>query len=123
MKTIAKTISSKMVKSITVSIRSTLKQEGLQKAREQWAVLNNTCSTEDWWPPVARAVRQLLDDYADEEKQKQTEKSLDRNNIYINNTNSQTEQHQWNPNINRVNQLIGVAEKGADVSYTKEIAL
>ncbi len=64
-------IAESIIETITASLRSTLKQEGLAKAREQWLVLNATMSTEDWWPAVARAVRQLFDDYADEQAQQQ----------------------------------------------------
>lgn len=113
-------MAAQMLTTITTSIRSTLLQGGLQPARDQWGVLNYTFSTEEWWPTVARAVRELFDDYA---AQQQAESANNVNNIYINNSNSQTDLSQFSPTISRADQVIGVAEKGADISHTKQISL
>ena len=65
-----------MKKTTLESLASILKQEGLEKALQRRRELNDTYSENDWWPPVARAMRLLLDDYIreqEEEKRKQEE--------------------------------------------------
>ena len=122
------TIAETMLETITASLRSTLRQEGLTKAREQWLVLNDTMSTEDWWPQVARAVRQLFDDYAAEQERKQQEllKAGQANVTYVNNNNvtntnenSQTDQRWWGTKVEKADQLIGVAEQDSKIIYSK----
>lgn len=124
------TIAETMLETITASLRSTLRQEGLTKAREQWQVLNDTMSTEDWWPQVARAVRQLFDDYAAEQERKQQERLqasatnityVNNNNNSNNNTNenSQTDQRCWGMKVEKADQLIGVAEQDSNIIYSK----
>lgn len=124
------TIAETMLETITASLRSTLRQEGLAKAREQWQVLNDTMSTEDWWPQVARAVRQLFDDYAAEQERKQQERLqagatnvtyVNNNNNSNNNTNenSQTDQRCWGMKVEKADQLIGVAEQDSKIIYSK----
>lgn len=124
------TIAETMLETITASLRSTLRQEGLTKAREQWLVLNDTMSTEDWWPQVARAVRQLFDDYAAEQERKQQERLqagatnvtyVNNNNNSNNNTNenSQTDQRCWGMKVEKADQLIGVAEQDSKIIYSK----
>ena len=124
------TIAETMLETITASLRSTLRQEGLTKAREQWQVLNDTMSTEDWWPQVARAVRQLFDDYAAEQERKQQERLqagatnityVNNNNNSNNNTNenSQTDQRCWGMKVEKADQLIGVAEQDSKIIYSK----
>jgi hypothetical protein len=124
------TIAETMLETITASLRSTLRQEGLAKAREQWLVLNDTMSTEDWWPQVARAVRQLFDDYAAEQERKQQERLqagatnityVNNNNNSNNNTNenSQTDQRCWGMKVEKADQLIGVAEQDSKIIYSK----
>lgn len=124
------TIAETMLETITASLRSTLRQEGLAKAREQWLVLNDTMSTEDWWPQVARAVRQLFDDYAAEQERKQQERLqasatnityVNNNNNSNNNTNenSQTDQRCWGMKVEKADQLIGVAEQDSNIIYSK----
>lgn len=113
-------IASKMVDSITASLRSTLKQQGLEQAREQWLVLNTTMSCEEWWPAVARAVRQLFDDYADEQQRLQTVRQDKKSTTitYVVNNNSQTEHKSWSPQIETVEQMVGMAEKGTRIIHT-----
>ena len=124
------TIAETMLETITASLRSTLRQEGLAKAREQWLVLNDTMSTEDWWPQVARAARQLFDDYAAEQERKQQEllragatniTYVNNNNNSNNNTNenSQTDQRCWGMKVEKADQLIGVAEQDSKIIYSK----
>ena len=124
------TIAETMLETITASLRSTLRQEGLAKAREQWLVLNDTMSTEDWWPQVARAVRQLFDDYAAEQERKQQERLqagatnityVNNNNNSNNNTNenSQTDQRCWGMKVEKADQLIVVAEQDSKIIYSK----
>lgn len=124
------TIAETMLETITASLRSTLRQEGLAKAREQWLVLNDTMSTEDWWPQVARAARQLFDDYAAEQERKQQERLqasatnityVNNNNNSNNNTNenSQTDQRCWGMKVEKADQLIGVAEQDSNIIYSK----
>ena len=122
------TIAETMLETITASLRSTLRQEGLAKAREQWLVLNDTMSTEDWWPQVARAVRQLFDDYAAEQERKQQERlqASATNITYVNNNNntntnenSQTDQRCWGMKVEKADQLIGVAEQDSKIIYSK----
>ena len=124
------TIAETMLETITASLRSTLRQEGMTKAREQWLVLNDTMSTEDWWPQVARAVRQLFDDYAAEQERKQQERLqagatnityVNNNNNSSNNTNenSQTDQRCWGMKVEKADQLIGVAEQDSKIIYSK----
>lgn len=124
------TIAETMLETITASLRSTLRQEGLAKAREQWLVLNDTMSTEDWWPQVARAARQLFDDYAAEQERKQQEllqagatniTYVNNNNNSNNNTNenSQTDQRCWGMKVEKADQLIGVAEQDSNIIYSK----
>ena len=124
------TIAETMLETITASLRSTLRQEGLTKAREQWLVLNDTMSTEDWWPQVARAARQLFDDYAAEQERKQQEllqagatniTYVNNNNNSNNNTNenSQTDQRCWGMKVEKADQLIGVAEQDSNIIYSK----
>lgn len=124
------TIAETMLETITASLRSTLRQEGLTKAREQWQVLNDTMSTEDWWPQVARAVRQLFDDYAAEQERKQQEllQAGQANITYVNNNNnsnnntnenSQTDQRCWGMKVEKADQLIGVAEQDSNIIYSK----
>ena len=124
------TIAETMLETITASLRSTLRQEGLAKAREQWLVLNDTMSTEDWWPQVARAARQLFDDYAAEQERKQQERlqAGATNNTYVNNNNnsnnitnenSQTDQRCWGMKVEKADQLIGVAEQDSKIIYSK----
>lgn len=124
------TIAETMLETITASLRSTLRQEGLTKAREQWLVLNDTMSTEDWWPQVARAARQLFDDYAAEQERKQQERLqagatnityVNNNNNSNNNTNenSQTDQRCWGMKVEKADQLIGVAEQDSKIIYSK----
>ena len=124
------TIAETMLETITASLRSTLRQEGLAKAREQWQVLNDTMSTEDWWPQVARAVRQLFDDYAAEQERKQQEllQAGQANITYVNNNNnsnnntnenSQTDQRCWGMKVEKADQLIGVAEQDSNIIYSK----
>lgn len=124
------TIAETMLETITASLRSTLRQEGLAKAREQWLVLNDTMSTEDWWPQVARAARQLFDDYAAEQERKQQERLqagatnityVNNNNNSNNNTNenSQTDQRCWGMKVEKADQLIGVAEQDSKIIYSK----
>ena len=123
------TIAETMLETITASLRSTLRQEGLAKAREQWQVLNDTMSTEDWWPQVARAARQLFDDYAAEQERKQQERLqagatnityVNNNNNSNNNTNenSQTDQRCWGMKVEKADQLIGVAEQDSKIIYS-----
>lgn len=109
-----------MVKSFTMSIRSTLKQEGLTKARERWEVLNSTMSGEDWWPPVARAIRKLFDDFVDEQKQAQTKAQNGTSSFTLINTNSLTDLRQLNSSIGHADQIIGVAENGSETIHTKQ---
>lgn len=124
------TIAETMLETITASLRSTLRQEGLAKAREQWQVLNDTMSTEDWWPQVARAARQLFDNYAAEQERKQQERLqagatnityVNNNNNSNNNTNenSQTDQRCWGMKVEKADQLIGVAEQDSKIIYSK----
>ena len=124
------TIAETMLETITASLRSTLRQEGLAKARDQWLVLNDTMSTEDWWPQVARAARQLFDDYAAEQERKQQERLqagatnityVNNNNNSNNNTNenSQTDQRCWGMKVEKADQLIGVAEQDSKIIYSK----
>lgn len=122
------TIAETMLKTITASLRSTLRQEGLTKAREQWLVLNDTMSTEDWWPQVARAARQLFDDYAAEQERKQQERLqagatnityVNNNNNTNTNENSQTDQRCWGMKVEKADQLIGVAEQDSKIIYSK----
>ena len=122
------TIAETMLETITASLRSTLRQEGLTKAREQWLVLNDTMSTEDWWPQVARAARQLFDDYAAEQERKQQERlqASQANITYVNNNNntntnenSQTDQRCWGMKVEKADQLIGVAEQDSNIIYSK----
>lgn len=120
------TIAETMLETITASLRSTLRQEGLTKAREQWLVLNDTMSTEDWWPQVARAARQLFDDYAAEQERKQQEllQAGQANVTYVNNNNntnqnSQTDQRWWGTKVEKADQLIGVAEQDSKIIYSK----
>lgn len=124
------TIAETMLETITASLRSTLRQEGLAKAREQWLVLNDTMSTEDWWPQVARAVRQLFDDYAAEQERKQQERlqagatnvtyvNNNNNSNNITNENSQTDQRCWGMKVEKADQLIGVAEQDSKIIYSK----
>ena len=124
------TIAETMLETITASLRSTLRQEGLTKAREQWLVLNDTMSTEDWWPQVARAVRQVFDDYAAEQERKPQERLqesatnityVNNNNNSNNNTNenSQTDQRCWGMKVEKADQLIGVAEQDSKIIYSK----
>ena len=122
------TIAETMLETITASLRSTLRQEGLTKAREQWLVLNDTMSTEDWWPQVARAARQLFDDYAAEQERKQQERlqAGQANITYVNNNNntntnenSQTDQRCWGMKVEKADQLIGVAEQDSNIIYSK----
>ena len=124
------TIAETMLETITASLRSTLRQEGLAKARDQWLVLNDTMSTEDWWPQVARAARQLFDDYAAEQERKQQERLqasatnityVNNNNNSNNNTNenSQTDQRCWGMKVEKADQLIGVAEQDSNIIYSK----
>ena len=122
------TIAETMLETITASLRSTLRQEGLAKAREQWLVLNDTMSTEDWWPQVARAARQLFDDYAAEQERKQQEllRAGATNVTYVNNNNntntnenSQTDQRCWGMKVEKADQLIGVAEQDSKIIYSK----
>lgn len=124
------TIAETMLETITASLRSTLRQEGLTKAREQWLVLNDTMSTEDWWPQVARAARQLFDDYAAEQERKQQERlqagqanityvNNNNNSNNITNENSQTDQRCWGMKVEKADQLIGVAEQDSNIIYSK----
>lgn len=122
------TIAETMLETITASLRSTLRQEGLTKAREQWLVLNDTMSTEDWWPQVARAARQLFDDYAAEQERKQQERLqagatnityVNNNNNTNTNENSQTDQRCWGMKVEKADQLIGVAEQDSNIIYSK----
>ena len=122
------TIAETMLETITASLRSTLRQEGLTKAREQWLVLNDTMSTEDWWPQVARAARQLFDDYAAEQERKQQERLqagatnvtyVNNNNNTNTNENSQTDQRCWGMKVEKADQLIGVAEQDSKIIYSK----
>lgn len=120
------TVAEIMLETITASLRSTLRQEGLTKAREQWLVLNDTMSTEDWWPQVARRVRQLFDDYAAEQERKQQEllQAGQANITYVNNNNntnqnSQTDQRCWDTKVEHADQLIGVAEQDSKIIYSK----
>ena len=122
------TIAETMLETITASLRSTLRQEGMTKAREQWLVLNDTMSTEDWWPQVARAVRQLFDDYAAEQERKQQERLqggatnityVNNNNNTNTNENSQTDQRCWGMKVEKADQLIGVAEQDSKIIYSK----
>jgi hypothetical protein len=122
------TIAETMLETITASLRSTLRQEGLAKAREQWLVLNDTMSTEDWWPQVARAARQLFDDYAAEQERKQQERLqagatnityVNNNNNTNTNENSQTDQRCWGMKVEKADQLIGVAEQDSKIIYSK----
>lgn len=122
------TIAETMLETITASLRSTLRQEGLAKAREQWLVLNDTMSTEDWWPQVARAARQLFDDYAAEQERKQQERLqagatnityVNNNNNTNTNENSQTDQRCWGMKVEKADQLIGVAEQDSNIIYSK----
>lgn len=124
------TIAETMLETITASLRSTLRQEGLTKAREQWLVLNDTMSTEDWWPQVARAARQLFDDYAAEQERKQQERlqagatnityvNNNNNSNNITNENSQTDQRCWGMKVEKADQLIGVAEQDSKIIYSK----
>ena len=124
------TIAETMLETITASLRSTLRQEGLAKAREQWLVLNDTMSTEDWWPQVARAARQLFDDYAAEQERKQQERlqtgatnvtyvNNNNNSNNITNENSQTDQRCWGMKVEKADQLIGVAEQDSKIIYSK----
>ena len=122
------TIAETMLETITASLRSTLRQEGLAKAREQWQVLNDTMSTEDWWPQVARAARQLFDDYAAEQERKQQERLqagatnityVNNNNNTNTNENSQTDQSCWGMKVEKADQLIGVAEQDSKIIYSK----
>lgn len=122
------TIAETMLETITASLRSTLRQEGLTKAREQWLVLNDTMSTEDWWPQVARAVRQLFDNYATEQERKQQEllqagqaniTYVNNNNVTNTNENSQTDKRCWGMKVEKADQLIGVAEQDSKIIYSK----
>ena len=124
------TIAETMLETITASLRSTLRQEGLAKARDQWLVLNDTMSTEDWWPQVARAARQMFDDYAAEQERKEQERLqagatnityVNNNNNSNNNTNenSQTDQRCWGMKVEKADQLIGVAEQDSKIIYSK----
>ena len=122
------TIAETMLETITASLRSTLRQEGMTKAREQWLVLNDTMSTEDWWPQVARAARQLFDNYAAEQERKQQERlqAGQANITYVNNNNnpntnenSQTDQRCWGMKVEKADQLIGVAEQDSKIIYSK----
>ena len=123
-------IAESIIETITASLRSTLRQEGLTKAREQWLVLNDTMSTEDWWPQVARAARQLFDDYAAEQERKQQERlqasatnityvNNNNNSNNITNENSQTDQRCWGMKVEKADQLIGVAEQDSKIIYSK----
>jgi hypothetical protein len=89
-------------------------------------VLNDTMSTEDWWPQVARAARQLFDDYAAEQERKQQERlqAGQANLTYVNNNNitnenSQTDQRCWGMKVEKADQLIGVAEQDSKIIYSK----
>ena len=124
------TIAETMLETITASLRSTLRQEGLTKACEQWLVLNDTMSTEDWWPQVARAVRQLFDNYAAEQERQQQERlqagatnityvNNNNNSNNITNENSQTDQRCWGMKVEKADQLIGVAEQDSKIIYSK----
>ena len=124
------TIAETMLETITASLRSTLRQEGMTEAREQWLVLNDTMSTEDWWPQVARAARQLFDDYAAEQERKQQERlqagatnityvNNNNNSNNITNENSQTDQRCWDMKVEKADQLIGVAEQDSKIIYSK----
>jgi hypothetical protein len=62
-------IASEMVTTVTASIGTHLQIDGLQAARDTWRVLNDTFSANEWWPPVARAVRELFRDYAAQQQQ------------------------------------------------------
>jgi hypothetical protein len=103
---------------ITNSIRSTLKQEGLQKAREQWTTVNDMLSTEDWWPPVARAVRGEIDAFADELTHQKGEQKTPVSPIYINNTNGFTAKKEFNTTIGQVDQMVAVADSGSSVIHS-----
>lgn len=107
-----------MAESVCASIRSTLIQEGLQKAREQWQTLNAMLSTEDWWPPVARAARALLDDYAVQQRLAVNQKEADAKNLFIINNNDVAGQKQWNTKVDQLGQMIGVAESGSNITHT-----
>lgn len=107
---------------ITDSIRSTLKQEGLQRAREQWTAVNNLLSTEEWWPSVARAVRKEMDDFADMTARRMEELGTPHA-IYIeNNTNNTTNNvapgKEFNTTIGHLDQMIGLAEGGSTVTHS-----
>lgn len=108
----------RMVESVTTSLRSTLKQEGLPKAREQWQVLNHTYSTEEWWPPVARAVRALFDDFADEQARQKAAQPPAGAPVFINNAGGLAARTEFKTSVGQVDQLIGVAEAGSAVTYS-----
>ena len=101
---------------ITDSIRSTLKQEGLQRAREQWTAVNNLLSTEEWWPSVARAVRKEMDDFADMTARRMEELGT-QHAIYIENTNVAPGK-EFNTTIGHLDQMIGLAEGGSTVTHS-----
>jgi hypothetical protein len=66
-----------ILKAVTDGIRITLRQGGLQAACAQWTAVNNMLSTEEWWPPVARAVKEQLDAYAAEQTEDEPGSALD----------------------------------------------
>lgn len=119
MKPKATAIAATVEESVIASIQSTLKQEGLVQARAKWDVVNNMMSCEDWWPPVARAVRNLFDNYAEEKKKEEAERAQLQSKITFINSNNQTNQRQWNPVIGQAEQVIGMAENGSEVIHTK----
>jgi hypothetical protein len=88
--------------------------------------LTANSDVEDWWPQVARAVRQLFDDYAAEQERKQQERlqAGQANITYVNNNNitnenSQTDQRCWGMKVEKADQLIGVAEQDSKIIYSK----
>lgn len=68
-------IAEEMKKSTLESLASILKQEGLEKAMQRRRELNDTFSENEWWPPVAKAMREFFDNYIweQEEKRRKTE--------------------------------------------------
>ncbi len=117
-----------MKKSTLDNLSSILKQEGLEKAKETWQSLNDIYSGEDWWPPVARAKRELFDAYAREQEELERQKELARieaarqsatgiPNIIIG--GNVTGAPQWAPVVGSAGQVIGVTEGDAIVEQQK----
>ena len=44
------------------AMKREIRRNGLEEAVEWWNKEISIHHTEDWWPPVARAVEQLIDD-------------------------------------------------------------